>query len=207
MCCQTGDTHRSIFFRSADLSSEKEDTPVIDSLCAETDAIPQPSSSTKATTSETSTSNKSPSSADRPDGKNFVALLNEYTQKMGANKPEYEDIPGTDDDNGFRSKVTVLDKVFESAESCSTKKVSKQMAAKEAMKYFNGLSEELSTVEPGPEQSSDGEVLKPTATPKTNPPNAKNVLQEYVQKRKLDQGFRYENLQDPKTKEFGVKFS
>ena len=142
MCCQSGDTHHSIFFRSADLSSEKKDTPVIDSLCAETDAIPQPSSSTKATTSETSTSNKSPSSADRPDGKNFVALLNEYTQKMGANKPEYEDIPGTDDDNGFRSKVTVLDKVFESAESCSTKKVSKQMAAKEAMKHFNGLSEE-----------------------------------------------------------------
>jgi dsRNA-specific ribonuclease len=79
------------------------------------------------------------------------------------------------------------------------------MAAKEAMKYFNGLSEELSTVEPGPEQSSDGEVLKPTATPKTNPPNAKKVLQEYVRKRNLDQGFRYENLQDPKTKEFWSK--
>jgi hypothetical protein len=75
------------------------------------------------------------------DGKTYITLLIEHTQKIGAEKPQYEDI-GTDDGKSFRSKVTVLDKVFESPESCSSKKVSKQMAAKEAMKYFNGLSEE-----------------------------------------------------------------
>ena len=163
---------------------------------------------------------------------------------MGAKPPEYGDIPGSDD-KGFRSKVIVLDKTFECARSYPSKKASKQMAAKEAMEYFNRPSSENSsattsaehsavsspldsaicavtsvgTVEPGVEQLSAGvEVLKlsskasvpnspdrqqtqhVTSTPITYP-NAKNALQEYVQKKKLDQVVRYESLQDPTTKE------
>ena len=228
---------------------------MIDSPCDETDAkISQVTCLTKATTSEASTSNTIPPSADRPGGKTYISLLNEYAQKMRGENPEYECIPGPDDNKGFRSKVIVLDKVFECTESCPTKKAAKQMAANEALKYFNGLSEEglsvpkssghsavvspsdsnelpsnttpaisavpsvaeisAEAVEPRLEQSFDVETAKPSSetsvsnnsggqqmpTPKVNL-NAKNALQEYVQKSKLDLCLRYESQQNPTTKE------
>lgn len=72
----------------------------------------------------------------------------------------------------------------------------------------------IGSIEPGVEQASGVGAVKPsseitlsgspdrrqTPTPKT-PANFKNALQEYVQKRKLDQGLRYVSTQDPTTKE------
>ena len=106
----------------------------------ETDGATPRKCSTKITTGATSTSKTSPSSVDRPDGKTYKSMLNEYAQKMGAKTPEYEVIPGSDENKGFRSKVTVLDKIFECTEFYPSKTACKEMAAMEAMKYFNGLS-------------------------------------------------------------------
>ena len=247
--------------RPADrLSLEKEDSPVMDAPCDEADAISKMTSLAKATSTETSTSNKSLSSADTPDGKTYITLLNEYAQKTRGKKPEYECIPGPDDDKSFRSKVIVSGKVFEGTGYCSTKKASKQMAAKEAMKYLNGRCEEglwvpksaghpavvpspdsnelpsnttpaisavpsvaetsAEAVEPRLEQPFDVEAVKPPSetsvsnnsdgqqipTPKINL-NAKNALQQYVQKTKLDQCVRYDSQQNPTTKEFWSKVS
>ena len=76
------------------------------------------------------------------DGKtcNAKSELNEYAQGQGT-KPSYEPIQVSDDSSptSFRSKVTVLGKTFECVESYSTKRMSEQMAAAEAMKYFNAM--------------------------------------------------------------------
>ena len=78
------------------------------------------------------------------DGKtcNAKSELNEYAQGQGT-KPNYEPIQVSDDSfpTSFRSKVTVLGKTFECVGSYSTKRMSEQMAAAEAMKYFNGVQE------------------------------------------------------------------
>lgn len=244
--------------RPADLDSKKEEIPLTEPTSDETDGATPRKCSTKITTGATSTSKTSPSSVDRPDGKTYKSMLNEYAQKMGAKTPEYEVIPGSDENKGFRSKVTVLDKIFECTEFYPSKTACKEMAAMEAMKYFNGLSTNnssatipavspldstkieqdnsspatvaqvtpaisteasvaeisIGSIEPGVEQASGVGAVKPsseitlsgspdrrqTPTPKT-PANFKNALQEYVQKRKLDQGLRYVSTQDPTTKE------
>ena len=76
------------------------------------------------------------------DGKtcNAKSELNEYAQGQGA-KPSYQLIQVLDDSfqTSFRSKVTVLGKTFECVGSYSTKRMSEQMAAAEAMKYFNAM--------------------------------------------------------------------
>ncbi len=239
-----------LFYSSADLSSEKKETPAIESSSNETDGATRRKSSTDTTAGATSTKFRLKKTGKKRTSKATLSslvkrdrktLLNEYAQKMRAKPPVFEQILGSDE--GFRTKVIVLGESFESAGSYPSKKGSKQMAAKEAMEYFYGLSSENSsatisaghsavsssldsticavtsvgTVEPGVEQLSAGvEVLKLsseasvsnslgrqqmlTSTPKTYP-NAKNALQEYVQKKKLDQGVRYESLQDPTTKE------
>jgi hypothetical protein len=58
---------------------------------------------------------------------------------MRAKPPVYEQIPGSYE--GFRTKVIVLGITFECVGSYPSTLGSKQMAAKEAMEYFYGLSE------------------------------------------------------------------
>ena len=176
------------------LSLEKEDSPVIDSPCNETDAISQVTSLTKATNSEASTSNDRPFSPDRSDGKTCISLLQEYAQKMGAENPQYSFL-GPDEDNCFRSKVIVLEKVFDCTESYPTKKAAKQMAANEALKYFNGLSEESLSV-PKSEGNTvvvsrppDSNELPSNTTPAISAvPSAAEISAEAVEPR-LEQSF------------------
>ena len=96
-------------------------------------------------------------SATSLDGKTYKSKLNEYAQREGA-KPYYEEIP-SDDGKGFRSKVTVLGKTFVCRGSYSIKKNSEQMAAAEAMEYFNGLSEGNSSATPSAPPDNDDASL------------------------------------------------
>ena len=96
-------------------------------------------SSGKETNSGTPSTNISP--VDRPVEKTYKSMLHEYAQKMGEKSPVYEEISGTE----FRCKVKVCGKTFECVENQPSKKKSKEMAAREAMKYFDGLSSDDSS--------------------------------------------------------------
>ncbi len=93
-----------------------------------------------ASTTIANTSSLSPSSVDRPDGKTYKSMLNEYAQQKGE-KVDYEEIPSTDPNcKQFRSRVTVLNKTFECVGAHLNKKNSREMAAMEAMNYFKALA-------------------------------------------------------------------
>ena len=149
-----------LFYSSADLSSEKKETPAIESSSNETDGATRRKSSTDTTAGATSTkirlkktgkkrtktgkntSKATPSSLVKHNRKTYITLLYEYAKKMRAKPPVYEQIPGSYE--GFRTKVTVLGKTFECVGSYPSTLDSKEMAAKEAMEYFYGLSENSS---------------------------------------------------------------
>ena len=99
--------------------------------------------STELTSATAASTSSSAASVDKPDGKSWVSLVNEYAQKMRAKLPVYKDIPG--ENPGFRMKVIVLDETFECEGSHQSKKVAKEMAAKMAMMHFNNLTTADST--------------------------------------------------------------
>ena len=115
-------------YRAGDLSSEKEEIPTIEPASDETDFATPQIGSTDIVLDATSDEGKAC---------NAISKLNEYAQRKGV-KLVYEDIPA-DDAGGFRCKVTVQDKTFECKGSYPSKKVSKQMAAKEAIEHLCGL--------------------------------------------------------------------
>ena len=115
-------------------------------------------------------------SATSLDGKTYKSKLNEYAQREGA-KPYYEEIP-SDDGKGFRSKVTVLGKTFVCKRSYSIKKNSEQMAAAEAMEYFNGLSEGKSSATTSAPHSTEGSMLDCKKIDNDNASSGKNKEQK-----------------------------
>ena len=131
MLCACRYTQRFLFNRPTDLNSNKERRPTNEPASDETDTGTLGNES--AEISEGATGG---------DGKtcNAKSELNEYAQRQGT-KPSYEPIKVSDNSfpTSFRSKVTVLGKTFECVGSYSTKRMSEQMAAAEAMKYFNAL--------------------------------------------------------------------
>ena len=159
-------------------------------------------------------------------GKTYHAKskLNEYVQKRRANPPHYETV--SDNSKGFRSKVTVLGKTFDCVRSYSTRKTSTQMAAMEALDYFNSLSVDNSATRSVPHsvfplgfkkndednespRTSEKEDNMPSAisssvwTPKTQL-NHKSSLHEYLHKSKLGQAV-YESTKDPTTNTYSSK--
>lgn len=119
-------------YRAGDLSSEKEEIPTIEPASDETDFATPQKGSTDIVPDATSDEGKTC---------NAISKLNEYAQRKGV-KLVYEDIPVPNDAGGFRCKVTVQDKTFECKGSYPSKKVSKQMAAKEAIEHLCGLSDD-----------------------------------------------------------------
>ena len=78
----------------------------------------------------------SPVSVDRPGGKTYKSMLNEYCLGMKT-VPQYKELPTKDEHcKEFRSQVTIFDKTFECVGTHPSKKKSSEMAAKEAMDYF-----------------------------------------------------------------------
>ena len=106
--------------------------------------------------------------------KNAKIMLIEYAQKKRAELPCYETF--MDDSKGFRSKVTVLGKTFDSSDSYSTKKESTQMAAKKAMEYFSKLHSSTCR------KDSAEITLATNADGKSD--NAKSKLNEYAQNKR-----------------------
>ncbi|XP_028409465.1 uncharacterized protein LOC114532074 [Dendronephthya gigantea] len=84
-----------------------------------------------------------PASVERPAEKTWKSKLYEYCQRIKVEPKCYET---KDERTGeFTGFITILDKTFESTGSFPTKKVAKEIAAKIAMEYFNGLSSESGT--------------------------------------------------------------
>ena len=157
---------------------------------------------------------------------NAKSKLNEYAQKRGAKPPYYEEVPVSDNSVGFRSKVTVFGKTFECVGSYSTKQTSAQMAAMEAMDYFNSQSVDNSaarsvqhSVFPLGSKKNDEDNESPRTSekednttsaisssmwiPKTQL-NHKSSLHEYLHKSKLGQAV-YESTKDPTTNMYSSK--
>ena len=128
------------FNRTMDLCSPKENLEAIKREPSSEEVVGNTprNISTELTSATAASTSSSPASVDKPDGKMWVSLVNEYTQKMKEKLPVYEDIPG--ENQGFRMKVIVLDKVFECEGSHPSKKVAKEMAAKKAMMHFSKLT-------------------------------------------------------------------
>ena len=203
---------------SVDNSAAKSVPPLGSEKTGENNVSPGANEKEDKTVSEISSSDTSTYNA--------KSKLNEYAQRRGAKPPYYEEVPVSDNSRGFRSRVTVLGKTFECVGSYSTRKTSAQMAAMEALDYFNSLSVDNSATRSVPhsvfplgfkkndednesprtsekEDNMTSAISSSVWAPKTQL-NHKSSLHEYLHKSKLGQAV-YESTKDPTTNTYSSK--